>query len=59
MKIVLTKTQKIELLKAVQQGMFDTDKMPEITKEINDMHPFIELMIQSTYENTFNKINED
>lgn len=35
---------KIALLKAIQDGVLDTNKIPEITSEIADLDPFLELM---------------
>jgi hypothetical protein len=52
MKIQLTKFQKIELLKAAQSGTLDTGKIPDLMKEIKDLNPFIDLMIEATNENT-------
>ena len=48
MKIRLTRADKIELLKAVKDGVLDTNKIPDIVKEIADVEPFLELMIAAT-----------
>ncbi len=44
MKIILTKGLKIELLKALQSGVLNTDKIPELVSQIANINPFLELM---------------
>lgn len=48
MKIKLNKELKIELLNALQNGVLDTNKVPELVSQIKDMHPFLELMKSAT-----------
>lgn len=55
MKIKLNKQLKIELLKAIQVGTLDTNKIPELVSQIIDMNPFLELMKEATSGDEDNK----
>jgi len=57
MKIKLTKDLKIELLKALQCGYLDTNKIPEIMAEVKNIEPFLELMIRATSQEPNNQSN--
>jgi hypothetical protein len=55
MKIKLNKQLKIELLKAIQVGFLDTNKIPELVSQITEMNPFLELMKEATSGDADNK----
>lgn len=44
MKIQLTRTDKVELLKAIQKGVLDTWKVPSLFQCLEGANAFIELM---------------
>jgi len=58
MKIKLTKDLKIELLKALQSGYLDTNKIPEIMAEVKNIEPFLELMKSATSKQPINQSNK-
>lgn len=48
MKIKLNKGLKIALLKAIQVGELDTNKVPELVSQIANIEPFLELMKEAS-----------
>jgi len=57
MRIKLNKDLKIELLKALQSGYLDTNKIPEIMTEVKNIEPFLELMKIATSQDEEKCIN--
>ncbi len=44
MRISLTKTEKVELLKAIQGGVLNTERIERIVTEIKGINEFLEAM---------------
>ena len=56
MKILLTKKEKIELLKAIQSGTLNTLAIPRICDQIQGSNAFMDLMMLC---NALDEQNED
>ena len=51
MKIQLSRTDKVELLKAIQSGMLDTFRVPSLFQSLEGANAFLETMKKAFQDN--------